>query len=179
MNPAQGPGDSDPLVTELPYGLPGRIVRSVMPFSDFDRAAEVWPAYQKLNIGTVVVLAGAEECWERSGRDLVQFYRNQGLKVIPVPIPDHGPPPDPQGLAAAVHKTLDAARQGSNVAIHCYAGIGRTGIFAALLARESLGLKAEEAIAWVRSRIPGALETPGQQKFVMSLDPPAGSSGPE
>jgi len=144
-----------------------------MPFSDFDPTGESWDAYRNLQVDTVVVLAEREETLARTGMDLFEFYRGQGLKVLHVPIRDHASPADAAALSAAVDHALERARCGSNLAVHCYAGIGRTGVFLALLARRALGLKGEEAITWVRRWIPGALETPGQQEFVRNWEAPS------
>lgn len=160
-------------VTELPFGLPGRVLRSYMPFSDFDPTGELWDAYRILNVDTVVVLAEREETLIRTGMDLFAFYRGQGLRVLHVPIRDHSSPADAAALSVAVDHALERARGGSNLAVHCYAGIGRSGVFLALLARRALGLEGEEAIAWVRRWIPGALETPGQQEFVRNWVAPS------
>ena len=44
--------------------------------------------------------------------------------------------------------------------------MGRTGMFAACLAREVLGLSGDEAIAWIRRLVPGAVETRGQEDLI-------------
>jgi protein-tyrosine phosphatase len=142
-----------------------------MPFSGFDPSGEDWKAYQDSSVNTVIVLAGKQECLEHTGMDLLEFYREQGLKVIHIPVLDHGSPADREALDAAVDQAWERARGGSAVAIHCYAGIGRTGTFAALLARRALGMKGEDAIAWVRQRVPGALETDAQQEYVLNWRP--------
>ncbi len=54
----------------------------------------------------------------------------------------------------------------TTLAMHCHAGIGRTGIFLACMAQDLLGMDAEESIRWVRGYIPGAVETPYQLQFV-------------
>ena len=167
-------------MTELPFGLPGRVLRSVMPFSRFDPSGEVWKAYRDYKVDTVIVLAGRQECWEYTGMDLLEFYREQGLKVIHVPVIDHASPADRDALDLAVDQAWERARGGSAVAVHCYAGIGRTGTFAALLARRALGMAGDEAITWLRKWVPGALETVAQQEYVLnwqSPEPPA-VSGP-
>ena len=52
----------------------------------------------------------------------------------------------------------------------CSAGIGRTGLFTASLAKRYLGLSGAEALQWGRRFIPRAVETPEQQQLVLDDD---------
>jgi hypothetical protein len=47
------------------------------------------------------------------------------------------------------------------------AGLGRTGLFLASLAKRALGLSGAEAIQWVRQSLPHALKTPKQQRLLL------------
>jgi protein-tyrosine phosphatase len=60
---------------------------------------------------------------------------------------------------------------GQHVAIHCYAGIGWTGLVAAAMAKRILGVPGEAAIAWVRRYIPRAVETPTQRRLLADDNP--------
>jgi protein-tyrosine phosphatase len=51
-----------------------------------------------------------------------------------------------QDLEEAIKKTVKHALVGNNILIHCHAGLGRTGLFVAYLAKRVLGLSSEEAI---------------------------------
>jgi len=73
---------------------------------------------------------------------------------------------DIQLLALVVDAALELAKAGKNVAIHCHAGLGRTGLFAACLARRQLGLDAEEAIQWIRELVPGSIESDEQERVI-------------
>lgn len=53
--------------------------------------------------------------------------------------------------------------------IHCSAGVGRTGLFAACLARKILDLSGVDAIKWVRRFIPMAVETSEQWQMVINI----------
>jgi protein tyrosine phosphatase domain-containing protein 1 len=64
------------------------------------------------------------------------------------------------------HPGNHLVEQGKNVAVHCHAGIGRTGIFLACMAQDYLGMSPDESISWIRQYIPGAVETLYQMKFV-------------
>jgi len=153
-------------LTELPFGLAGHIFRSPMPFSIYDPRGEVVREYIQKQVSVIVLLAEDEECLEKTGRNLRLLYEEEGFNVIHLPIPDFGVPSN-GGLVRAVNAVIAHAQTGRNIAIHCSAGIGRTGLFVALLAKHVLGFSGEEAIVWVRRYIPGAVETPEQEQLVV------------
>lgn len=156
------------LFTELPFGQPGRVFRSPTPGSKmFDPDDLVLTFYKEVGISAVVVLNPTEEHLRYSERDLLSLYEQEGIQVIYDPVPDFSAPP--QGAwDSSLGKVAELLREGKNVAIHCHAGIGRTGIFAACLAQDILGLSPESAIAWVRRFIPFAVETQFQQRYVLA-----------
>ena len=89
-----------------------------------------------------------------------------------VPIPDMQSPGE-QSMHAwrQVEPEVTAALQrGERVLFHCAAGLGRTGTVAAKLL-VGFGLSPDDAIEHVRSRRPGAIETPAQEAFVADGQP--------
>jgi ADP-ribosyl-[dinitrogen reductase] hydrolase len=54
---------------------------------------------------------------------------------------------------------------GENIYIHCMAGLGRTGMIAALILTK-LGLSAQQSIKVIRDNRPGSIETEAQENFV-------------
>jgi protein-tyrosine phosphatase len=152
-------------LTGLDFGTPGRLYRSPMPFGPYDGDHSLVQAYQSASISVVVVLAEAEECLRKTGRDLLAYYREQGLEVIHCPIPDFTVP-QRQPFEAAQLAVAARARNGQHTVVHCSAGIGRTGLFMACLAHHLLGLDGDAAIARVRRAIPTAVETEDQKQFV-------------
>jgi protein-tyrosine phosphatase len=157
-----------PPLIELPFGLPGRVFRSPMPFRPGDTQGEVFRQYLDQQISVVVVLVDDAECLARSGRHLRQFYESSGLEVIHLPIPDFNVPTQ-AALSTTIEAALDRASAGKNLAVHCYAGYGRTGMFLACMARRVLGMSAYEAIEWVRSYVPTAIEAPEQVEVVKAF----------
>jgi protein-tyrosine phosphatase len=132
-----------------------------MPFDSRDPQGELLERFIAESVQVVVVLTDDGEVLECTGRNLRADYRAHGMSVIYLPIADYDAP-DLDALDEAVLCALAEIRGGKNLAVHCHAGMGRTGLFLACLAQRALQMEAEEAIHWVRGYVPGALETPEQ-----------------
>ncbi|NQS92548.1 MAG: dual specificity protein phosphatase family protein [Chloroflexi bacterium] len=138
-----------------------------MPFSNFDRT-DVWSSYQEEDIDLVIVLTEKQEYLVYAGMDLPAFYQSRGMESLHIPVPDYGIPEDLEGWEEALQAVILAAKDGKKIAVHCLAGIGRTGIFMACLAKDVLGLEGEGAINWVRESVTGAMENKHQEDFVIN-----------
>lgn len=93
-----------------------------------------------------------------------------GLEPVHLPIPDYGVPD--AGFEAAWRAAGLAERlgRGETIALHCRAGLGRTGTIAARLLVECSGLDAEAAIARVRrDHRAEAVETAPQAHYLRTL----------
>lgn len=153
----------------LPYGLPGKIYRSVMPFSSmFDPAGLVLDAYHAAGIDLIVMLTQPTDIQRYAGMDLYEHYLLLGFDVISTPVRDFSVP-ERGVLDEPVRQTRQAANEGRTIVIHCHAGLGRTGMFAACLAKVVFGMDGREARAWVRQHVPHAVETGEQFRFVQSF----------
>lgn len=154
------------LLTELPYGLAGTIYRSSLPFSPlFDPGGLLLTEFLDAAIDTVVMLTPYEEVLRLIGFDLAERYEQLGFEVIHAPVDDFSIP-TPNGFMGPIRETLQAAHKGRKIVIHCHAGLGRTGMFAACLAKVVFNLMGDEASAWVRRYIPHAIETQEQRQFI-------------
>jgi protein-tyrosine phosphatase len=81
------------------------------------------------------------------------------------PIDNFAVPDDLKAFDALVRRLLSDLAAGQPVCVHCYAGVGRTGLLLACLLGRFRGFAAAEAIRRVRAARP-ALETPDQERFV-------------
>jgi protein-tyrosine phosphatase len=154
-------------LTELPFGLAGRVFRAPMPFGTYDPTENAFREFKQNNISVIVLLASREECIEKASVDLPLLYKKEGFEVISLPITDFSVP-SKDALADTVTIVTEHAQRGDNIAIHCSAGVGRTGLFVACLTRRILGLSGEDAIRWVRRFIPMAVETSEQWLMVIN-----------
>jgi protein-tyrosine phosphatase len=150
---------------ELPFGLPGRVFRSEMPFSSYDPNGELLLDYQREHLTSIVLLAEDAECRQITGFDLRNYYIEKGFIVIHLPVPDFGTPKI-EDITEAVKLSNEQSLHGYHQVVHCHVGIGRTGMFIACLAIQNLGLPWKDAISWVRGLIPGAVETSEQVQLI-------------
>ena len=94
----------------------------------------------------------------------VVVFESAGFRFLCLPIPDGGAP-SPSQAKQFVQFVNDQRREGRPNAVHCEAGLGRTGtLLAAYLISE--GHSSEEAIRLVREAEPGAVETKQQVQFL-------------
>ena len=69
-----------------------------------------------------------------------------------------------------LHRMLRLVEQGEVLAIHCLAGLGRTGpVLAAWMIKEG-GLSAEEAIRRLRLLQPGFIQSQEQEEFLLIFE---------
>jgi atypical dual specificity phosphatase len=90
-----------------------------------------------------------------------------GLRELHLPVTDFSPPTQEQ-ITQAIAAIEAANAAGEAVAVHCVAGIGRTGtVVACWLVTQ--GMTAEVAIERIRELRPGSVETPEQVAAVQTF----------
>jgi atypical dual specificity phosphatase len=96
--------------------------------------------------------------------DSPELLARLSARGVHLPMADFVAPPDEQ-LDRGVAAIRSALAEGTRVAVHCFAGLGRTGtLVAAYLVGE--GHTADEAIARVRAARPGSIDTLAQELAV-------------
>jgi atypical dual specificity phosphatase len=90
-----------------------------------------------------------------------------GLLALHVPVADMSPPTIDQ-IRTCISAIERAHARGMGVAVHCAAGLGRTGtVLACYLV--SRGMGAAEAIGRMRELRPGSVETSEQEEVVFEF----------
>ena len=90
-----------------------------------------------LKIDKVVCLAPFDEMWMKSP-DYASWIRREKLDCdwVHFPVPDYGTPTDIGAFYALAEELAAELRNGSNLLLHCSAGVGRTGMLACCIAQE-------------------------------------------
>ena len=128
------------------------------------------PAYRSIGIGKIISLLTEDEVQELGLLEESGCCTRHGIDFVEFPILDRGLP-DPIGFAELVRRTHADLTVGSNIGVHCRAGIGRSGMFASCLLKR-ISLTADEAIAVVSAaRGIDVPDTEEQHRFIQSFVP--------
>ena len=146
----------------------GEIALSRMPGSVTcieDDVAEI----VALNCACVLTLAPQEELIRHGGHRLSSLLMNEGIEWHHFPIIDYATPLPSQDrvwseLSERMHDHLNDNR---SILVHCYAGVGRSGMIALRLLVER-GANPEDALTQIRQVRPGAVERTAQYEWAIA-----------
>lgn len=137
------------------FVVPKRLAGMRFPGRNYDLPEDL-EFLQEQGISAIVTLTE-----ERLNKNILEQY---GMEWTHIPIPDFHPPELSQ-ILELVEFIDKMNEQGKGVAVHCHAGIGRTGtMLACYLVR--LGRTPEQAIYEVRDLRPGSIETSEQEEAI-------------
>ena len=121
------------------------------------------------NISLVVTLLDTIEVTRLDISTLGKFLKENNIYWKHFPIQDLSIPTDRDLLIKLLVHMKKLLDDDKSVLIHCYAGLGRTGLLATTLL-VSLGLEAKISIEYIRKIRPGSIETIEQENFVKQWD---------
>jgi protein-tyrosine phosphatase len=133
----------------IPLDVKGQLYASPMPYGPYDRGNTLLKIYKQHRIEFVVVLVTDAELEKKAKRDLLAAYKKNNIQTIRFPIPDFTSP-ELHAFSKTVDQVTGYLRAGAHIAVHCNAGVGRTGIMAACILLDIEKISADQAIAHVR-----------------------------
>lgn len=144
----------------------GLLILSAQP-AKFGALDQSLAAYRAAGARLVISLLPDHELAELDLQTIQDDCVRASLAWAHCPIDDLSPPGPLfalrwHGIASHVHALLD---DGAGVALHCKAGLGRTGTVAARILIER-GLSASDALRLVRQTRPGSIETAAQEQYL-------------
>ncbi|MPS94196.1 ATP-binding cassette domain-containing protein [Comamonas sp.] len=139
--------------------VPGRLAGTPWPGVVYDMDADL-KALQRCGITMLITLTEKDFPQDALARN--------GLRNFHLPVYDHEPPTVAQ-MQMLLARMSAALRRGEVLAVHCLAGLGRTGtVLAAWLVRE--GLTAEEALRRVRLIDAQYVQSEAQEALVYEFE---------
>lgn len=141
--------------------IPGKLAGSDIPGRYSSEPDDVRSDLQKIRSEGIVYLVSLE----KPKGPIDDICVELGIEWNYFPIKDFMVPENEEHFLTLIKQIVAAFESGKPVCIHCYAGIGRTGLVLSCVFGYYFSLKASSAIAAVRKNRP-ALDTPEQEYFV-------------
>lgn len=131
-----------------------------------DALHEEVAAWQRASVGMVVCLLESHEMRDLELKEEAALCAEHGIAFRHFPIPDRGMPQSQPAAFSLVSELNAELVGGKSVAIHCRAGIGRTGLVAGALLH-TLGVPGKDIFPLLsRSRGVGMPDTSAQAQWV-------------
>ena len=123
---------------------------------------------KKKKIDIVVSLLEKKELKPLNVSTLFELIKKHKFTHYYFPIKDKSVPKKHVELNRLLNDLSFKIRHNKKILLHCNAGLGRSGLIAALLCKK-LGIS-ENPISYIRKHRPGSIETKDQEKMISLLD---------
>ena len=125
---------------------------------------------KELKIDTLFTLIDDAELNSLGGKGLSQLLEINQIRWHQLPISNFSIPEKKQKdlLIQTVKELVDDLINNKNILIHCMAGLGRSGMVAAIVLRE-IGVNTQLSISTIRDARPGAIETTSQVDYIVNF----------
>ncbi len=110
-------------------------------------------------------LVNLEETLGYPREDVARF----GIRLVHLPMPDMGVPPDRLAFSRVLDELLLAHDRGECIVVHCKAGLGRTGLMLAALVARIDGTRPLAALERIRRLQPLFVQSEAQWQFLSEL----------
>jgi len=137
------------ICAQIPLNVKGKLFVSPMPFGPYDPGNALLKIYKQNHIEFVILLITDSELEKKAKRNLLELYKKNGIQTLRFPIADYTSP-KLSSFSKEVDRATGYLRAGAHVAVHCNAGVGRTGVMACCIVRDILKMDTKSAIAYVK-----------------------------
>jgi protein-tyrosine phosphatase len=142
-------GNREKVCVRIPLRTKGKLYVSPMPYGPYDAGNALLKIYKRSQINFVVVLVTDVELAKKAKRDVLSAYRKAGIETIRFPFADYTSP-ELRQFSKVVDQVAGYLKAGANVAVHCNAGVGRTGVMTCCIVRDIMKIPPQESIDYVK-----------------------------